>query len=52
MGLYKHNEVQGIFQDSMLLFINDVEMMDAMFVDKQPVLVGHLLLSTDQLYEG
>ena len=39
MGLYRHSEAQGTFQDSTLLFINDVELLDAMFVEKQPVIV-------------
>lgn len=39
MGLYRHAEAQGTFQDSTLLFINDVEMLDIMFVENQPVIV-------------
>lgn len=40
MGLYHHSEMQGAYQDSTLLFIDDVELFDAMFVEKQPVIVA------------
>lgn len=37
--MYKHYEVQGSFQDPTLLFVSDVELFDATFVEDQPVIV-------------
>lgn len=39
IGMYNHYAEQGTFQDPTLLFVSDVELFDATFVDNQPVLL-------------
>lgn len=39
IGMYKHYEAQGSRQDPTLLFVSDVELFDATFVENEPIIV-------------
>ncbi|CAD7701113.1 unnamed protein product [Ostreobium quekettii] len=39
VGMYRHYEAQGTRQDPTLLFVSDVELFDATYVEQQPVVV-------------
>eukprot|EP00803_Ostreobium_quekettii_P009333 evm.model.scf_282EXC.7 EVM.evm.TU.scf_282EXC.7 scf_282EXC:68677-72165(-) len=39
IGMFKHYEAQGSRQDPTLLFVSDVELFDATYVEQQPIIV-------------